>query len=323
MEKSIFMACSAALICATVQHPASAQVFPAQPLRFIVPFGPGGGVDIVGRTIMDGISKTSGHAVVVENRTGAGGNVGSTAVAKAAPDGYTLLIASNSNTYNNFLYSDMQYDASRDLQAIVQIARVPMVLLVSPTIAPKTVGEIIALAKAKPGTLNFGSGGNGTSEHLVYELFKRRTGISAQHIPYRGGAQVYTDLIGGQIQLFFNNQLGAMQYVRGGQLRAAGIASPKRSAQLPDVPTFEEQGLADFNATVWWGVMGPAGIAKPIVDQLNRIINTAIASADVTRRLESQGAQPVGGSPEQLAAFFASERATWQAVIRDAGIKNE
>lgn len=323
MVNSILTAFSAALIGAAVQLPASAQGFPAQPIKFIVPFAPGGGVDIVGRTIAEGIAKTSGHAVVVENRTGAGGNVGSTAVARAAPDGYTLLIGSNSNTYNNFLYSNMQYDAARDLQAVVQIARVPMVLLVSPSIAPKTVGEVVALAKAKPGALNFGSGGNGTSEHLAYELFKRRTGIDAQHIAYRGGAQVYTDLIGGQIQLFFNNQLGAMQYVRGGQLRAAGITSPKRSAQLPDVPTFTEQGFPDFIVSVWWGVMGPAGMPKPVVEQLNQIINAAIASPDVTRRLESQGAQPVGGSPEQLAAFFALERATWQAVIRDAGIKIE
>ena len=323
MAKSIFTALGAALIGGAIHLSAGAQGFPAQPVRFIVPFAPGGGVDIVGRTIAEGISKTSGHAVIVENRTGAGGNVGSAAVAKAAPDGYTLLIASNSNTYNNFLYSNMQYDASRDLQAIVQIARVPMVLLVSPVISAKTVGDVIALAKAKPGTLNFGSGGNGTSEHLVYELFKRRAGINALHIPYRGGAQLYTDLIGGQIQLFFNNQLGAMQYVRAGQLRAAGITSPKRSAQLPDVPTFEEQGFPDFNASVWWGVMGPSGIPRPIVDQLNQMINAAIASPEVARRLESQGAQPVGGSPDQLAAFFASERAIWQAVIRDAGIKNE
>jgi tripartite-type tricarboxylate transporter receptor subunit TctC len=317
--KNILMFLWAGLL-ATAAH---AQSFPSQPIKIIVPFAPGGGVDIVGRTIAEGVTRTSGHAVVVENRTGAGGNVGSGAVAKAPADGYTLLIASNSTSYNNFLYSNMPYDAVRDLQAIVQIARVPMVLLVSPTIAPRNVAEVVALAKAKPGALNFGSGGNGTSEHLVYELFKRRAGIDAQHIPYRGGAQVYTDLIGGQVQLFFNNQLGAMQYVRSGQLRAAGITSQKRSAQLPDVPTFEEQGIGDFNASVWWGVMGPAGMPKPVVEQLNQIVNAAIASPDVTRRLESQGAQPAGGSAEQFAAFFASERKIWQSVIKDAGIKLE
>ena len=323
MLKSIFTLLSAALIGSAVQAPACAQSFPSQPIKLIVPFAPGGGVDIVGRTIAEGMSKQSGHPVVVENRTGAGGNVGSTAVAKAAPDGYTLLIASNSNSYNNFLYKDMQYDAARDLQPIVQIGRVPMVLLVSPSIPPKNVSEVVALAKAKPGELNFGSGGSGTAEHMVYELFKRRTGIDAQHVPYRGGAQVYTGLLGGQIQLFFNNQLGATPYVRSGQLRAAGITGQKRSPQLPDVPTFEEQGFQDFNASVWWGAMGPAGMPRPLVSQLNQMMNAAISSPEVTKRLESLGAQPVGGSPEQFAAFFASERTTWQGVIRDAGIKLE
>ena len=229
----VFAAC---MIGAAVQAPVRAQSFPSKPIKLIVPFAPGGGVDIVGRTLAENASKQSpGLTVVVENHTGAGGNVGSTSVAKAAPDGYTLLVASNSNSYNNFLYSNMQYDAAKDLAAVVHIARVPMVLLVSPSIPPKTVAEVIALAKAKPGTLNFGSGGNGTAEHMVYELFKRRTGIDALHIPYRGGAQVYTDLIGGQIQLMFNNQLGATQYIRSGQLRAAGITGQSRSPQLPDV----------------------------------------------------------------------------------------
>ena len=314
----LFAAC---VIGAAVPSPARAQAFPSQPIKLIVPFAPGGGVDIVGRTIAEHVAKQSGHAMIVENRTGAGGNVGSTSVAKAAPDGYTLLVGSNSNSYNNFLYANMPYDAARDLQMVVQIGRVPMVLLVSPSIPPKSVGEVLALAKAKPGALNFGSGGNGTAEHMVYELFKRRTGIEAQHIPYRGGAQVYTDLIAGQIQLMFNNQLGATQYIRGGQLRAAGITGQKRSPQLPELPTFEEQGIADFNASVWWGIMAPAGLPRPVLAQLNQMFNAAIASPEMKSRLESLGAQPVGGSAEQFAAFFASERATWQGVIKEAGIK--
>jgi len=313
----------AACLAAFVHAPAFAQAFPSQPVKIIVPFAPGGGVDIVARTVSEQVTKQSGFVFVVENRTGAGGNVGSTAVAKAAPDGYTLLVASNSNSYNNFLYSNMPFDAQRDLQAIVRVGQVPMVLLVSPSVPAKTVAEIIALAKAKPGTLNVGSGGNGTAEHMVYELFKRRTGIQAQHVPYRGGTQVYLDLIAGQIQLFFNNQLGATQYIRAGQLRAAGITGQKRSPQLPDVPTFEEQGIADFNASVWWGLMGPAGMPKPVVDRLNQLVNAAIASPEMRARLESLGAQPVGGSAEQFAAFFAAESKTWQGVIKDAGIKIE
>jgi tripartite-type tricarboxylate transporter receptor subunit TctC len=302
---------------------AQAQTFPSQPIRLIVPFAPGGGVDIVGRSIAEQVTRLSGHAMVVENRTGAGGNVGSASVAKAIPDGHTLLVVSNSNAYNNFLYSSMPYDAARDLQMVVQAGRVPMVLLVSPSIAPRSVAEVVALAKAKPGALNVGSGGNGTSEHLVWELFKRRTGIEAQHIPYRGGAMVYPELISGRLQLMFSNQLGATQFLRSGQLRAAGITGQKRSPQLPEVPTFEEQGFTDFNASVWWGVAGPAGMPRPVVGQLDQMINAAIATAEFRSRLESLGAQAVGGSPEQFAALFAAERATWQAVIKDAGIKLE
>jgi tripartite-type tricarboxylate transporter receptor subunit TctC len=322
MNKLPKLLLAAALAGACLQ--AQGQGFPSQPIKLIVPFAPGGGVDIVGRTIAENANRQNpGVSVVVENRTGAGGNVGSTSVAKSAPDGYTLLVASNSNSYNNFLYSNMQYDAARDLQAVMQIGRVPMVLLVSPSIPPKNVAEVIALAKAKPGTLNFGSGGNGTAEHMVYELFKRRTGIDALHIPYRGGAQVYTDLIGGQIQLMFNNQLGATQYIRSGQLRAAGITGMTRSSQLPDLPTFEEQGIRNFTASVWWGLMGPAGMPAPVVARLNQIFNAAINSPEMKARLETLGAQPVGGSAEQFAAHFASERATWQQVIKDANIKVE
>lgn len=314
---------AAGLLAAAAFAPACAQNFPLQPIKIIVPFAPGGGVDIVARIVAEHVTRQSGHSMIVENRTGAGGNLGSASAAKAAPDGATLLMASNSNAYNNFLYANMQYDAARDLQAVIQIGRVPMVLLVSPGISPKTVGEVVALAKSKPGTLNFGSGGNGTSEHLVYELFKRRTGIEAQHVAYRGGAQVFVDLIGGQVQLMFTNQLGATQYIRSGQLRAVGITGQRRSPQLADVATFQEQGFAEFNASVWWGVMGPAGIARPVVNQLNQMINAAIATPEARGRLETLGAQAVGGSPQQFSAFFAAEGAIWQSVIKDAGIRIE
>ena len=259
--------------------------------------------------------------MIVENRTGAGGNVGSTFVAKSEPDGYTLLLGSNANAVNNSLYSNMQYEAATDLTPIILVGTVPMVVLASPAIAPKTVGEMIALAKARPGTLNFGSGGNGTAEHLAFELFKRRTGIDAQHVPYRGGAAVYTDLIGGQIQLMFNNQLGATPYIRSGQLRALGITGNIRSPQLPDVPTLREQGVADFNVSVWWGVIGPAGIAKDTVVQINQLFASSVGSPEVKKRLESLGAQAQGGTPEDFAAFFRSEMATWSGVIKAANIR--
>jgi len=232
----------ASLVSLTASESAVAQTYPDKTIRLIVPYGTGGGVDVVARTVADYISNKMGKTVVVENRAGAGGNVGSGFVVKSDPDGYTLLVASNSNAVNNSLYSNMAYDAAKDLTPITLIGTVPMVLLVSQTIAPKTVGEVIALARAKPGSLNVGSGGSGTGEHLAFEMFKRQNQIEAQHVPYRGGTAVYTDLMGGQIQLFFNNQLGASPYIRSGQLKAVGITGDQRSPNFPDLPTFAEQG---------------------------------------------------------------------------------
>ena len=198
-----------------------------------------------------------------------------------------------------------------------------MALLVSPGIPPKTLQEVIAYAKANPGKLNYGSGGSGTAEHLVFELFKRRAGLDVQHVPYRGGAQVFTDLIGGQLQFFTTNALAATGYVKAGQLRAAGVTGLARPTGLPEVPTFEEQGMKNFTASVWWGVVGPAGMPAAVTARLNQIFNAAISSAEMKARFESLGAQPAGGTPESFAAFFASERATWSQVIRDANIKVE
>lgn len=302
-------------------QPSQAQAFPSQPIHLIVPFSPGGAVDVVGRTIGDALAKLTGQSVVVENKTGAGGNIASTFVARANPDGYTLLVASNSNAYNDFLYSNAGYDPAKDLVRVVHIAQVPMVLLVTPKLPVQSVQDVVALAQSKPDTLNFGSGGNGTSEHLVYELFKRKTGIKAAHVPYRGGGQVYPDLIAGQVQFFFNNQLGAMPHLKSGQLRAVGLTGKERSKQLPDLPTFAEQGFPDFTATVWWGLMAPAGTPRNVVAELNRLVNEALRTPAVAERLETLGAAAIGGSPEQYEKFFAAERATWQQVIQDAGIK--
>jgi tripartite-type tricarboxylate transporter receptor subunit TctC len=312
---------AAALLGGLGALPAQAQSFPAKPIKLVVPYAPGGGVDIVARTLADYISTKLGKLVIVENRTGAGGNVGSAFVAKSDPDGYTLLLGSNANAINNNLYANAGYNAATDLTQIVLVGTVPMVLLASPTVAAKNVKELLAQAKAKPGSLNVGSGGSGTAEHLAFELFKRQTGMEGVHVPYKGGAAVYTDLIGGQIQLFFNNQLGATPYVRSGQLRALGITSPTRSSALPDVATFAEQGFAEFKAFVWWGVIGPAGIPKDTVTQINALFNKAISSPEVSTRLESLGAQPQGGTPEKFAEFFKAEMTTWAGVIKAADIK--
>ena len=311
---------AAAFACTLCQNVA-AQDYPTNPIRLVVPYAVGGGVDIVARTLADYISSKLGKTIIVENRTGAGGNVGSGLVAKAEPDGYLLLLGSNSNAVNNSLYSNMTYDASKDLLPITLIGKVPMVLLVSPSISVKTVADMIALAKAKPGTLNFGSGGSGTSEHLTYEMFKRQADIDAQHISYRGGATVYTDLLGGQIQFMFNNLLGASSYIRSGQLQAIGISGNTRSTLFPNLKTFAEQGLPKFTAQAWWGIMGPAGLQKGTVDKISQLFDTAIKSPELTTRLEAMGAQPQGGSPESFARFFKDEVATWSIIIRDNNIK--
>lgn len=318
---STALLCASTILALCVCQSIAAQDYPTKPIRLIAPYAPGGGVDIVARILADYISNTLKKPVIVENRTGAGGSVGSGLVAKSEPDGYTLLLASNSNAVNNSLYSNMTHDASKDLVPISLIGTVPMVLLVSPSVSVKTVAEMIALAKAKPGTLNFGSGGNGTGEHLAFEMFKRATGIDVQHIPYRGGAIVYTDLLGGQIQFMFNNQLGASSYISSGQLTALGITGDKRSALFPDLPTFSEQGLVQFTALVWWGIMGPSGIPKDTLSQINGLFNTAINSPELAKRFASMGAQSQGTTPEDFTRFFKAEVATWSTIIRESNIK--
>ncbi len=315
---SLALASMASLVCA---QGSLAQSYPDKTIRLIVPYGSGGGVDVVARTVADYISNKMAKTVVVENRAGAGGNVGSGFVVKSDPDGYTLLVASNSNAVNNSLYKNMAYDASKDLTPITLIGTVPMVLLVSPTVSAKSATEVVALARAKPGSLNVGSGGSGTGEHLAFEMFKRQNNIDAQHVPYRGGTAVYTDLMGGQIQLFFNNQLGASPYIRSGQLKAVGITGDQRSPQFPDLPTFAEQGFKDFKAFVWWGIMGPAGIAPARLAEINTLFTTAIRSPEVRARLESLGAVPAGSSAAEFSSFFNNEISVWSSLIKDAKIQ--
>ena len=300
---------------------ACAQPYPVKSVRLIVPYAPGGGVDIVARALGQELTKRMGQQFIVENKTGAGGNIGSDAVAKAAPDGYTLLIASPANAVNPSLYAKMPFNAVRDLMPVALIATVPAILLASPALPVKSVKELIALAKAKPGTLTFGSGGSGTTEHLAGEMLNSQTGIDLLHVPYKGGAAVLPDLISGQISVFFVNQLFALPYVKAGTVRALGLASDERSAALPDVPTFAEAGFADFRVAVWYGVMAPAGTPKETVSQLNREIVAALASAEMRERLLAMSAKPLPGTPEQFATFFADEMTRWARVVKTSGAK--
>ena len=314
------VACIAAAT-ATFANGAIAQPYPTKPIRLVVPYAPGGAVDIIARATGQELTKRLGQQIIVDNRTGAGGNIGSDTVAKAPPDGYTLLMASPANTINSSLYTKMPYDPLRDLVPIALIGSVPSVMVANPSLPVKDIKQLIALAKAKPGALTYGSGGSGTTEHLAGEMFKSFAGIDLLHVPYKGGAQVMIDLMGGQVALMFSNQLGVLPHIKGGKLKALGVASAGRSAALPDVPTFAEAGFPDFKVSVWWGVMGPAGMPKEIVNQLNREIVAGLSSPEMKGRLQTMSAQPIGGTPEQFAAFFAAETKRWAPIVKASGAK--
>ena len=308
---------SALLIC--VGASVGAQDYPNRPVRVVVPYAAGGGVDIVARAVGQELAKRIGQPVIVENRTGAGSNIGSDFVAKAAPDGYTLLMASPANAINMSLYRKMPYDTQRDLAPVALVGAVPSVLVANPALPANTVAELVALAKEKPGSLNYGSGGSGTSEHLSAEMFKSLAAIDLVHVPYKGGANAMTDVISGQLSLMFTNMLGAMPHIRSGKLKAIGIADSRRSPSLPEVPTFAEAGFKDFEVLVWWGVMAPARTPAPVVTYLNREIVAALGAPELKERLDGMGARIIGGTPEQFGAFVAAEIVRWTRAVQVSG----
>lgn len=302
-----------------IADPASAQDFPTRPIHLIVPYAPGGGVDSVARLVAEYLGRRLGQNVLVENRPGAGSNIGATYVARSAPDGYTLLMASPANAINVTLYKQMPYDTVRDLAPVVLVGEVPSTLVVNTEVKAKTLAEFIALAKAQPGKITFGSGGNGASEHLAGTLLMAQAGIVMQHVPYRGGSAAMNDLIGGQIASIIENQLGGLPFIKSGQVRALAVTGRQRSPELPDVPTFVESGFPDYVVSVWWGLMAPAGTPKPIVDRLNAETNAALASPELQQRLHSMSAHLVGGSPAQFGAFLTEEIKRWAQAVRLSG----
>ena len=299
----------------------SGQPYPIKPVRIVVPYAPGGAVDIVARAVAQELTKRLGQTVLVDNRTGAGGNIGSDAVAKSAPDGYTLLMASPANTINPSLYTKMPYEPMRDLVPVALIGSVPTVLIASRALPVQYVKQLVTLAKAQPGALTYGSGGSGTTEHLAGEMFKSVARIDILHVPYKGGAQVMTDLLGGQIALMFVNQLAALPVVNAGKVKALAVASAERSEALPQVPTFAESGYPEIKVSVWWGVMGPAAMPKELVTQLNREIVAALSSPEMKERLKTLSAKPIGGTPEEFARFFADETKRWAQVVKASGAR--
>ena len=305
-------------------QPTLAQDYPAKAVRLIVPYAAGGTADMLARAIGQKIGQSFGQQVIIDNRPGAGGNIGADLAAKAAPDGYTLLMGTvATHAINPNLYPNMPYDAARDFAPIVLIATLPNLLVVHPSLPVRSVKELIELAKAKPGELAFASAGNGTSQHLSGELFKKMTGVDMIHVPYKGSAPAVTDLVGGQVQLMFDNIPSSLPQVRAGKLRALAVTGPRRSPVLPDLPTLSEAGLPGFSITSWFALFAPAGTPERILHRLNREAGKAIASRELRQLWLAQGIEPAGGTAEQLAAFRRIEASRWEKIAKDSGARVE
>lgn len=292
-------------------------------LRIVVPFGAGGAVDIVGRLVAQELTVRLGQTVVVENRTGGGGNIAMEYVARSAPDGTTLLMASPSVVTNPFLYTGLTYDPATQLAPIFLVGEVPSVLVASPGFEADDVAAFVTMARARPGHFTYGSGGSGTTEHLASELLKLRAGIDIVHVPYRGGALAMTDVAAGRVSVMFTNISQALPMIRGGQFKNLGVAAQQQHPALPEVRTFAEQGIADLNVSVWWGLMGPAGMPTELVGRLNAVLTEALASPGMRSALDRLSATPLGGTVESFARRVAAERQSWGTVIRSANIRAE
>ena len=301
---------------------ARAQTYPSRPVRWVVPFPPGGVTDIVARLMGQWLSERLGQPFVIENRPGAGGNIGAEAVVKAAPDGYTLYLSSSPNAISATLYDNLNFNFIRDIAPVASISISPLVMEVNPSVPAKTVPEFIAYAKANPGKLNMASNGNGTTSHLAGELFKMMTGINMLHVPYRGAAPALTDLIGGQVQVMFDVMASSIEHIRAGKLRALAVTTATRSEALPDVPNVGEF-LPGFEASAWQGVGVPKNTPTEIVDKLNKEINAALADPKVKARLADAGGVVLTGSPADFGKLIADETEKWAKVIRAANIKAE
>lgn len=298
--------------------------YPERPVRLVVPFATGGGSDILARLIGQRLSQNWGQQVVVDNRVGAGGNIGMELAAKAAPDGYTLLLGYiGTIAFNPSLYATVPYDPVKDFAPVTQLVSQPALLLIHPSLPAKSVKELIALARAKPGELNYASAGTGTPPHLNAELFKSMARVSITHVPYKGGigGQILTDLLSGRVQVYFVNMLAGIPHVRSGKLRPLAVTALQRSPVLPDIPTLSEAGVPGYEAVAWYGIFVPAGTSKEVIGRLNSEIGKILAAPDIRDRLASEGAEPVGSTPEQFAAFIAGEISKWAKIIKEAGIR--
>ncbi|HZO02023.1 MAG TPA: tripartite tricarboxylate transporter substrate binding protein [Burkholderiales bacterium] len=308
------------LILAFSFNACAQDAWPSRPLRFILPFPPGGGTDILGRLIAERLSAGLGQPVVTENRGGAGGNVGAEAAARSAPDGYTIVLVAPSLAISPTLYSKINYDPVKDFAPVSLVATVPNVMITQPSL-PGQLQEFIAFARTKPGALNFGSGGAGTSNHLAGELFNIVTGAKLVHIPYKGVNLAMQDVLAGNVHLVFIGIPAAAPHIKASKLRALALVAPQRSSALPDVPTVAEAGLKDFEVTTWYGVLAPAGTPRSVITRLNGELMKIMHSPELTEKLAATGTEPLTSTPEEFAAYIQREIAKWGDVVRKAGVK--
>ncbi len=327
MKILLLLAAGAAALAplAAAQGPAagSGQAYPLKPVRIVVGFAAGGGADILARMLASKLSDSLGQSIVIDNRPGAAGNIGIEHVVKSPPDGYTLLMGAPGLVTSPSLYAKLPYDAARDLAPVSLVGTVPNLLVSHPSVPANSLKQLIVLARAKPGQLNYASPGKGTSLHLAAELFKAMAKVDIVHIAYKGGAPAVADLMGGHVDLMFDVLPASMPYVKARKLKALGITSEQRSSLLPDVPTMAEGGLTGYQAITWNGILAPAATPREIIGKLNAAIAQALQSPDMKQRLAGIGTEPVANTPEQFTAFLREETAKWANVIKSAGIKLE
>ena len=312
-----------ALTAAFLSPLAAAQSYPDRPIRIVVPYLAGGGVDTAARVVGQPLGEQLGQSVLIDNRPGAATNIGSDMVAKAKPDGYTLLLANASQVANVSLYSKMPYDLQKDLASVVLIGSAPLIMLVHPSLPVKSVKDLIALARARPDELNYASAGIGSPTHIAPELFKWMARVRMTHIPYKGGSQAVIDLIAGRITLYFAASSTGLPLVKSGKARALGVTGLKRFAPLPDVPTVSEGGLPGYEIGNWFALLAPSATPKDVIAKLNAAANAALKKAEVVERLNSAGVEVIGGSPQVLDTFIKKEIATYEKIVRAANIKPE
>lgn len=303
---------------------ATAQGYPAKPIRLVVPFGPGGSNDIIGRIVGQKLSENVGQPVIIDNRPGAGGMIGTDSVVNSAPDGYTLMIGATSTIAVNVgLYPKRGFDPVKSLTPITRIASGPFLMAVPASLPVKTVKDFIELARSKPGQLNFGSSGKGSSLQLTAEMFKTMAKVDLAHIPYKSGGQAVADLATGRVQLVYSDMAALVAFIKSGHVKAIALTTPKRSAILPDLPTISESGVPGYDATSWYGILGPAGMPREIVNKLNAELGKILQSAEMKERFASMGIEPVTGTPEAFATYIREQVAKWSAVVKASGAELE